>query len=223
MPALLRNLKAAHYTGTLTVLHPTATDVDGVPAFPTPDRLPEVPDPVVVAVPAEAVPVLVEDCGRAGVRALVVITSGGTPEQAARVHDSVRRHGMRIVGPNCLGITQTDPATALGPPRGRRAYPRAVAPGRAPPGPGRVDRRRVRTAWSRPPSRRLPAPPPGCAERSAAAEPDRPRCRNRPWCRRTAVSGGRFELTRPARATVRSRSPAPKAKGCQWRVAPAGR
>ncbi|MGC0418117.1 GNAT family N-acetyltransferase [Embleya sp. AB8] len=111
--ALLRNLKAAHYTGSLAVLHPTATEVDGVPAFPTPDRLPQVPDLVVVAVPAGAVPDLVENCGRVGVRALVVVTSGGTPEQAARVHDSVRRHGMRMVGPNCLGIAQTDPATAL--------------------------------------------------------------------------------------------------------------
>ncbi|MFE5330358.1 GNAT family N-acetyltransferase [Embleya sp. NPDC056575] len=111
--ALLHNVKTAGYAGSLAVLHPTATQVDGVPAFPTPDLLPEVPDLVVVAVPADRVPDLVEDCGRVGVRAVVVVTSGGTPEQAARVHASIRRHGMRMVGPNCLGIAQTDPATAL--------------------------------------------------------------------------------------------------------------
>ncbi|WP_406289277.1 GNAT family N-acetyltransferase [Embleya sp. NBC_00896] len=111
--ALLRNLKAAHYTGSVVALHPTETEVDGVPAYATPSLLPVVPDLVVVAVPASAVPDLVEECGRAGVRALLVVTSGLTPEQRLRVRTSCRRHGMRMVGPNCLGIAQTDPATAL--------------------------------------------------------------------------------------------------------------
>ncbi|WP_331769065.1 CoA-binding protein [Embleya sp. NBC_00888] len=62
-----------------------ACTVEGVRAHRGPDDLPEAPDLVTVAVPAAAVPDLAEDCGRAGVRALLVVTSGLTAEQGARL------------------------------------------------------------------------------------------------------------------------------------------
>jgi len=111
--ALLRNLRAGSFTGAVTVLHPTAHEIDGVPAYPSPRDLPDAPDLVVVAVPADAVAPLVEECGSAGARALLVVTSGLTSEQAARVRASCRRHSMRMVGPNCLGIAQGDASVSL--------------------------------------------------------------------------------------------------------------
>ncbi|MGW9209691.1 bifunctional acetate--CoA ligase family protein/GNAT family N-acetyltransferase [Embleya sp. NPDC055664] len=111
--ALLRNVCDGGFGGTVSVLHPSAHTVEGIRAHRRPADLPQAPDLVIVAVPAAAVPDLAEDCGRAGVRALLVVTSGLTAEQGTRLRASCRRHGMRMVGPNCLGLARTDPDTSL--------------------------------------------------------------------------------------------------------------
>lgn len=86
------------------------TEVLGVKAFPNIAALPEVPDLVIVVTPAAAVPQIVEEAGVVGVRAVVVISAGfkemgaaGT-QLEARVLDAARRHGVRVIGPNCLGL-----------------------------------------------------------------------------------------------------------------------
>ncbi|MCW0217211.1 MAG: CoA-binding protein, partial [Prosthecobacter sp.] len=86
------------------------TEVLGVKAFPNIAALPEVPDLVIVVTPAAAVPQIVEEAGMVGVRAVVVISAGfkemgeaGT-QLEARVLDAARRHGVRVIGPNCLGL-----------------------------------------------------------------------------------------------------------------------
>ncbi len=100
--AVLRNLLDGGFTGALYAVNPNADDVHGVRCHASVADLPAAPDLAVVCVPAEAVPQVAEDCGRRGVKALVVITSGVCPDDLL---DVVRRHDMRLVGPNCVGVT----------------------------------------------------------------------------------------------------------------------
>ncbi|WP_181773182.1 bifunctional acetate--CoA ligase family protein/GNAT family N-acetyltransferase [Amycolatopsis pittospori] len=109
--AVLRNLVGSGYPGELHVVNPNATEILGVPAVPDIDSLPGPVDLVVICVPAGAVPGVVEACGRHGVRAIVLVTAGltGTP-LGETVRASVRRHGIRLVGPNCFGVANTAPS-----------------------------------------------------------------------------------------------------------------
>jgi acyl-CoA synthetase (NDP forming)/GNAT superfamily N-acetyltransferase len=116
---LLTNIIAGGYTGRLYAVNPHHTDILGVPTFSAPEELPEAPDLVVVAVPAWQVSDVVRACGRRGARGLVVISSGFGETGAAgrRRQDEIvaiaRHHGMRMIGPNCLGLLNTDPDVRL--------------------------------------------------------------------------------------------------------------
>ncbi len=116
---ILKNILDGGYKGKVFAVHPTAKQVLGVPAYPTPEALPEPVDLVVVAAPAPAVVEIAESCARRGVKALVVITAGFRetgPEGAAlekALQEVLDRTGMRLIGPNCLGIMNLDPAVRL--------------------------------------------------------------------------------------------------------------
>ncbi|WP_037305846.1 bifunctional acetate--CoA ligase family protein/GNAT family N-acetyltransferase [Amycolatopsis orientalis] len=112
--AILRNLVGAGYTGVLHAVNPNAEEILGVPCAPSVSSLDAPVDQVVICVPARAVPGVVEDCGKAGVRSIVLVTAGltGTPMED-RVRELVARHGIRLVGPNCFGVVNTAPATRL--------------------------------------------------------------------------------------------------------------
>ncbi|MEU9388062.1 GNAT family N-acetyltransferase, partial [Streptomyces sp. NPDC048279] len=111
--AILHHIKTGGYTRRLFAVNPSVTSVLGVPCYPSVSALPRTPDLVVVAVPAAAVPVIAEECGRAGVRALLVVTSGLDPDQARALRTACHTYGMRLVGPNCLGISHTEPGLRL--------------------------------------------------------------------------------------------------------------
>lgn len=122
---VLRSLRAAGFDGPVTLVHPTATQIDGVPCLPSLAELPAGVDLAVLAVPAAVVEEVVEQCGRAGVGAVLLITSGITavPGLADRLRDLADRHAMRIVGPNTVGV--------VGPGTGHRldtTFTGAVAP-----------------------------------------------------------------------------------------------
>jgi acyl-CoA synthetase (NDP forming)/GNAT superfamily N-acetyltransferase len=106
--AVLRKIQDAGFTGRLYAVNPHAHAILRVPCHASVADLPHPPDLAVLAVPAPAVPETAEQCGAAGVGALVVLTSGLDTEQAAALTASCRRHGMRLVGPNCLGIAVTE-------------------------------------------------------------------------------------------------------------------
>ena len=109
--AVLANLLGARYPGPVEVVNPHAEAILGVPCVPSVAALSRTPELAVVCLPADAAAEAVEACGKRGVRAVVVISSGLTGADAGtRVHVAVRRYGMRLVGPNCLGIVSTDPA-----------------------------------------------------------------------------------------------------------------
>ncbi|MFJ9346399.1 GNAT family N-acetyltransferase [Streptomyces sp. NPDC101237] len=111
--AVLHHIHTGGYTHRLFAVNPHVSSVLGVPCHPSVSALPRTPDLVVVAIPAEKVPATAEECGKAGVRALVVLTSGLDPDQARALRTACRTYGMRLVGPNCLGISHTDPALRL--------------------------------------------------------------------------------------------------------------
>jgi acyl-CoA synthetase (NDP forming)/RimJ/RimL family protein N-acetyltransferase len=102
--AILHNIVSAGFGGRVYAVNPHAKSVSGVPCVPTVADLPEPPDIAVIAVPAADVAAVAEDCGQRGVRALVVVTSGLDAEIGSQLLATCRRHGMRLVGPNCFGI-----------------------------------------------------------------------------------------------------------------------
>ena len=117
--AVLRNLLTGRYRGRLAVVHPRARSFDGVPVHRT---IADVPGPVelaIVAVPAEVVTDVARECGAAGVRALVVLSAGfaelgpGGAGRQDELLETCRAAGMRLVGPNCLGVIDTAPDVCL--------------------------------------------------------------------------------------------------------------
>ncbi|MCF2534230.1 GNAT family N-acetyltransferase [Streptomyces sp. FB2] len=107
--ALLHHLHEDGFTGRLFAVNPAATAILGVPSYPSVGALPVAPDLVVVASPARTVPAVAEECGKAGARALVVVSAGLDTEQSDALLTACRAHGMRLVGPNCLGVANTAP------------------------------------------------------------------------------------------------------------------
>jgi acyl-CoA synthetase (NDP forming) len=111
--AVLKNIRRAGFPGRLYAVNPHAHAIEHTPCYPSVTTLPHPPDLAVIAVPAQAVPETAEQCGKTGIRALVVLTSGLDADQAAALHATCRRYGMRLVGPNCLGIANTEEAVRL--------------------------------------------------------------------------------------------------------------
>ena len=116
---VLRNLLDHRFEGPVYPVNPGARHVRGVPAYASIEDVPGDVDLAVVAVPADEVAGVVEGCRRKRVRGLVVI-SGGFGETGPEGREAERRlvaaaraSGMRVVGPNCLGIVNTDPAIRL--------------------------------------------------------------------------------------------------------------
>ena len=117
---LLRHLRDYGPPGPLYAIHPEADSILDVPAYRHITDIPQPVDLAAVAVPADSVLGVVSECAAAGVGGLVVVSSGfadtATDEGRARQRDLVltaREAGMRVVGPNCLGIINTDSRVAL--------------------------------------------------------------------------------------------------------------
>lgn len=102
--AILRNIRDGGFTGRLYAVHPQAATVAGVAASASVADLPEAPDLAVVSVPPGAVVDVARDCGERGVGALVVITADLDADAGRELLAVCRRHGMRLVGPNCFGV-----------------------------------------------------------------------------------------------------------------------
>ena len=117
---LLRHLRDYGPPGPLYAIHPEADSILDVPAYRHITDIPHAVDLAAVAVPAESVLEVVGECAAAGVGGLVVVSAGfadtATDEGRARQRQLVRtarEAGMRVVGPNCLGIINTDPRVSL--------------------------------------------------------------------------------------------------------------
>jgi acyl-CoA synthetase (NDP forming)/RimJ/RimL family protein N-acetyltransferase len=116
---LVRNLVLGGFTGRVYVVNPAATAVAGMPAYANVADIPGDVDLAIVAVPAEAVQDVVLDCAAKGVHGVVVITSGFAEtglegrRRQRRLVGLARSYGVRLVGPNCLGVINTDPDISL--------------------------------------------------------------------------------------------------------------
>ena len=117
--AILHNLLERGFQGPVYPVNPSASHIQSVAAYPDVESIPGPVDLAIIVIPAANVLETVEACGRKGVKALVVISAGFKevgPEGVKReeaLRAAVRRHGMRLVGPNCLGILNTDPAVSM--------------------------------------------------------------------------------------------------------------
>ncbi len=116
---ILRALTANHFTGRVYPINPQATELDGQPCYPDLAAIPTGVDLAVIAVPHTRVLGVVDECAAAQIRSLVVITAGyaeagaeGRARQQALV-EKVRAYGMRMVGPNCMGVLNANPALRL--------------------------------------------------------------------------------------------------------------
>lgn len=107
------NLRAGGFAGPIYPVNPRAEEVHGIRCYPSVLALPQVPDLVVVVVPAHAVGAVIDDCASAGVGSVIVISAGfketgregGTLER--ELAQKARDGGMRLLGPNCLGLIST--------------------------------------------------------------------------------------------------------------------
>lgn len=117
--ALLRNLLRGGFSGVVYPVGPDATSVSGVLAYPSLQDVPGPVDLAVIAVPASEVETVIAEAGAVGVGGAVIVSTGfaeAGAEGAAtqdRVVDLAHRHGLRVVGPNCIGVVNTDPAVRL--------------------------------------------------------------------------------------------------------------
>jgi len=113
--AILRNLIEGHFTGVIYPVNPKARALLGIKAYPNISSIPDEIDLAIVVVPNTVVPQVLEECVEVGVRSAVVISAGFKeigPEGAKLEEEAVsiaKRGGLRIIGPNCLGIINTDP------------------------------------------------------------------------------------------------------------------
>ena len=108
---ILANLIGGGFRGVVYPVSPTVEAVMGIPCFPHVSALPKGPDLAILGAPAAQVPGLVRECGEAGVRGLIIVSAGfretgpaGLALEQAVLAESHRFEGMRILGPNCLGL-----------------------------------------------------------------------------------------------------------------------
>jgi acetyl coenzyme A synthetase (ADP forming)-like protein len=106
--AVFRNL--LNFKGKLYPVNPQAEDILGIPVYKTLSDIPEPVEMVVVAIPAPKVPEIIHEAGKLGAKVAVILTAGfrETGEEGRKLEDELlrvaRETGIRIVGPNCLGI-----------------------------------------------------------------------------------------------------------------------
>ncbi len=132
---IFHNLIAHGFTGPVYPVNPRTPVVQSVLAYRSVEAIPGPVDLAVIAVPAPRVIEVLEACGRKGVRAAVVISAGFKEtgaegrEREQALRECVRRHGMRLVGPNCLGVLNTEAGVSMDatfapayPPAGKVAF-----------------------------------------------------------------------------------------------------
>lgn len=130
---IFRNMLYAEFNGSVYPVNPKASNVQGVHCYPTVGSIPAPVDLAVLIVPSSTILQVVDDCIAKGVKALVVISAGfkEVGPQGAELERAlaakVREAGIPLVGPNCLGVINTDPSIRMN-----------AAFGRKMPGPGNL-------------------------------------------------------------------------------------
>jgi acyl-CoA synthetase (NDP forming) len=116
---VLDALCASGFAGEVYAVNAAASELDGRQCFRSVRDLPAGVDLAVIAVPREAVLAVVDDCAAVGIKGVVVISAGFAETDAAGralqadLVERVRGYGMRMVGPNCMGVLNADPRVRL--------------------------------------------------------------------------------------------------------------
>src|ERR1044072_6112024 len=116
---IFHNLIANGFQGPVYPVNPKAKVVQSVLAYPSIGHVPQPVDLAVIVVNAANVPAVLKECGAAGVKSAVVISAGFKElgaegaERERALTECARRHGMRVVGPNCLGVLNTEASIRL--------------------------------------------------------------------------------------------------------------
>jgi len=122
---VLENILNSGYGGEVYAVNPSHEKVFGLRCYPSVLQLPQVPDLAIIMIPANAVREVLEECGSKGIRAAIIISAGfkesgreGYRRETA-LYETARKHGIRVMGPNCLGLADTStPVNATFAPRG---------------------------------------------------------------------------------------------------------
>jgi acetyltransferase len=108
---VLKNLIGSGFAGVVYPVNPRYEAVQGIHAYPDVKSLPRTPDLAIICTPASTVPDLLEQCGEAGILGVIIISAGfkETGEEGRKLEERLRStiqkfEGMRVIGPNCLGI-----------------------------------------------------------------------------------------------------------------------
>jgi acetyltransferase len=107
---ILANLMGAGYKGKIYPVNPQADTIEGLKCYPDLESIKQVPELVIIIVPAKIVPAIMQQCAKIGVKAVIIITAGfkevGSEGKALeeQVIQTARQAGIRVIGPNCLGV-----------------------------------------------------------------------------------------------------------------------
>lgn len=116
---ILHNLLNYGFQGAVYPVNPKAATVHSIRAYPSIADVPETVDLAMLVVPAQYVKGIAEECAAAGVKGIVIITAGFKEvggkgvEREAELVAQLENTGIRVVGPNCMGVMNTDPAVSL--------------------------------------------------------------------------------------------------------------
>jgi len=107
---ILANMIEAGYKGGIFPVNPKADEIEGLKCYADLESIPEAPELVLIIVPAKIVPTVMQQCAKIGTKAVVIITAGfkevGEQGRALekQVIQTARQAGIRVIGPNCLGL-----------------------------------------------------------------------------------------------------------------------
>ena len=105
--AILGNIRKSQFKREFGLVNPQYSEIDGIKAVDSLAKLSFVPELVVITAPAKSIPVLIDEAGRCGAVGAVIVSAGlghGPGSLADATEKAAQKYGMRLIGPNCLGI-----------------------------------------------------------------------------------------------------------------------
>lgn len=105
--AILNNIGKAGFAGEFGLVNSRYSEIDGIASVGSLSKLPFVPELVVLTAPAKSIPGLIDEAGRRGTAGAVIVSAGlgrGPGSLAEAAEHAAQKYGMRLIGPNCLGI-----------------------------------------------------------------------------------------------------------------------
>jgi acetyltransferase len=108
--SIVRNFTQSGYAGKVYFVNIKKAELLGVKTYPTVDQIPDQIDLAMIATPAKIVPSVMEECGKAKVKGVIIVSAGfketGPDGKALedQVGDIAKKYGIRVIGPNCIGI-----------------------------------------------------------------------------------------------------------------------